>query len=69
MPLEFWILLWKAVFVIAVVLFAALAVVVTVGGAFDVGRLLKTLREEHARAAAETQRGEETSGSASHGRL
>lgn len=54
MPLEFWIVLWKAVFIIGIGLFAVLAVGVTVGGARDVRRLLGTLREEH-RQAQETE--------------
>lgn len=53
MPLEYWILLWKIVLIGGVVLFTALAVVVTIGGALDIRRLFKTLREEHARATAE----------------
>lgn len=57
MPIEFWILLWKAVLIGALGLFATLAVVVSIGGAMDVSRLLKTLREEHARAAAEDAEG------------
>ena len=47
MTLEFWIVLWKAVLIGGLGLFAALAVVVTIGGARDVVRLLTTLREEH----------------------
>ena len=50
MPLEYWIMLWKAVFIIGVGLFSLLAVVVTIGGACDVRKLLATLREEHRRA-------------------
>ncbi len=46
MSLEFWILLWKAVFVVGVGLFAALAVVVAFGGARDIVRLLRTLRTQ-----------------------
>ena len=53
MPLEFWILLWKVVLIGGVGLFAALAVVVTIGGALDIRRLFRTLREEHARHIAE----------------
>ena len=53
MPLEYWILLWKIVLIGGVGLFTALAVVVTIGGALDIRRLFKTLREEHARATAE----------------
>ena len=59
MPLEFWILLWKAVLIGGVGLFAALAVVVTIGGAVDIGRLFKTLREEHAQYMAENEEGSE----------
>ncbi len=50
MPLEFWIWLWKAVFVIGVGLFGGLAMVVTIGGAIDVVKLVRALREAHARA-------------------
>lgn len=59
MPLEFWILLWKAVLIGGVGLFAALAVVVTIGGALDIRRLFQTLREEHARYMAENGEGSE----------
>jgi hypothetical protein len=54
MPLEFWILLWKVVLIVGLGLFATLAVVVTVGGARDVRRLLATLRDEH-RQSQETK--------------
>jgi hypothetical protein len=57
MPVEYWILLWKIVLLGAVGLFGALAIVVTIGGAADISRLLKTLRDEHARAAAENADG------------
>ncbi|MDZ7618883.1 MAG: hypothetical protein U1E05_17905 [Patescibacteria group bacterium] len=53
MPVEYWILLWKGLLIVGVSLFAVLAVVVTIGGALDIGRLFKKLREEHARATAE----------------
>lgn len=53
MPLEFWILLWKAVLIGGVGLFAALAIVVTIGGALDIRQLFRTLREEHAQYMAE----------------
>ena len=45
MSLEFWSILWKGTFIVGVVLFAALASVVAVGGARDIVRLLRTLRE------------------------
>ncbi len=53
MDIEYWVILWKVVLVVGVGLFAILAVVVTIGGAIDIRRLFKTLREEHARATAE----------------
>ena len=46
MSLDFWVLLWKAVLIGGLALFAVLAIVVTVGGALDIGRLFRTLREE-----------------------
>lgn len=55
MSIEFWSQLWKLVLIVGIGLFAALAVVVTVGGARDIQRLFRTLREQHARdQAAET---------------
>ena len=48
MSLDFWVLLWKAVLIGGVTVFAVLALVVTVGGALDIGRLFRTLREEAA---------------------
>ena len=44
MPLENWILLWKIVLIGGVTLFAILAVVVTIGGARDVAKLLRQLK-------------------------
>ncbi len=57
MSIEFWIVSWKVLLLAAIAAFAVLAVVVTLGGFFDILRLLKTLREEHARS---TKKGEET---------
>ena len=59
MPIEFWICLWKIVLIGGVGLFVALAVVVTIGGAYDVRKLFRTLREEHAKeTAAEDREGD-----------
>ncbi len=55
MPIEFWIFLWQALLILALILFAIMAVVVTIGGAVDIVRLLRTLREEHARSVADKQ--------------
>ena len=46
MPLEYWIILWKGVLIGGVGLFAVLAVVVTIGGARDVAKLLRKLKSE-----------------------
>ena len=47
MPIEFWIGLWKVVLIVGIGLFATLAVVVTIGGAIDVRKLFRTLKEQH----------------------
>jgi len=47
--LEFWMLLWKIVLIGGVILFAMLAVVVTIGGARDIKKLLQRLRDDHSR--------------------
>jgi len=45
--MEFWMGLWKAVFIISVAAFAIMSIWVTIGGALDIRALLKLLREEH----------------------
>jgi len=52
MSIEFWIYLWMIVLITGIGLFAVLAVVVTIGGAYDIRKLFRTLREEHAKATA-----------------
>jgi hypothetical protein len=47
MPLEFWMVLWQVLFVLGVGLFAVLAVVVAIGGAFDIANLIRALRSQH----------------------
>jgi len=47
MSISFWIVLWKAVFIVGVGLFSVLAVVVTIGGMFDIRRLFRTLHKQH----------------------
>ena len=58
MTLQFWIWLWKFVLIAGVGLFATLAVVVTIGGAMDIRKLFRTLRQEHSkqRESGENQR-------------
>lgn len=57
MSLEYWMLLWKALFIAGVSMFAVLAVVVSIGGAFDIRRLFKTLYDDHTRYLAENEEG------------
>ncbi|GMU94164.1 MAG: hypothetical protein AMXMBFR4_32220 [Candidatus Hydrogenedentota bacterium] len=46
--MEFWVSLWKWVFILSVGAFSLMSVWVTIQGAFDIRSLLRTLREEHA---------------------
>ncbi|HIJ64743.1 MAG TPA: hypothetical protein HPP77_02225 [Candidatus Hydrogenedentes bacterium] len=45
--MAFWITLWKVVFIVTVVVFAGLAVWVTIQGARDIKAMLLTLRKRH----------------------
>ena len=45
--MEFWETLWKIVFFAGVGLFAAMAVLVTVGGMFDIRKLFRRIRRQH----------------------
>lgn len=45
--MEFWINFWTALLIGAIVLFAGLAVVVTIGGFFDIKSLLRSLEAKH----------------------
>jgi hypothetical protein len=47
MAIDSWILLWKVTLIASVGLFAALTLVVTFGGARDIVRLVRNLREQH----------------------
>jgi hypothetical protein len=46
MSIEAWALVWKIVFFTGVFLFAILAVLVTFGGAKDVGKLIRKLKQD-----------------------
>lgn len=46
--MDFWISFWTVFFVVSLVVFAGLAIAVTIGGFFNIRSLLKTLKEEHA---------------------
>ena len=43
--MAFWSQLWQVTLVVSLVVFAGMAVLVTIGGARDIQRLLKRLRE------------------------
>jgi hypothetical protein len=47
MSLQHWALVWKVILIGGISLFAILAVVVSVGGFFDIRRLFRTLRQAH----------------------
>ena len=53
MSLTSWMLLWKVVLISGISLFAVLAIVVTIGGFFDIRRLFRKLHEQHARSQVE----------------
>jgi hypothetical protein len=44
----FWTIFWAALLAVALTIFAGLAVVVTIGGFFDVRTLLRTIDRKHA---------------------
>jgi len=46
MSVESWSIFWKIVFFIGVGMFAILSLLVIVGGAFDVGKLLRRLKRD-----------------------
>ena len=45
--MNFWVSFWSIFFFVSLVIFAGLAVVVTIGGFFNIRSLLKTLKAEH----------------------
>jgi len=45
MSVESWALLWKASLIVSLAAFSIMAIVVTIGGAADIRRLLARLRE------------------------
>ncbi len=48
--MDFWTLFWTCLLVVAVVVFAGLAVVVTIGGFSDVWALFRSIDAKHADA-------------------
>ena len=45
--MEGWILFWKILLIVVVIIFAAISVKVTIGGFFDVKALFKDIDEQH----------------------
>lgn len=45
--MDTWELIWKIVFFAGVGLFAVMAVLVSIGGFFDIKKLFRTLKEQH----------------------
>ena len=43
--MEFWMILWKAVFIFAIIIFTIMALWVTIGGYFDLKKLFKKLKD------------------------
>ena len=48
MTVEQWIFVWKAVVICGISVFSILAVVVTIGGFFDIRHLFRKLHAQHA---------------------
>lgn len=53
--MEFWINFWAVLLVAAMVVFAGLAVVVTVGGFFDIKALFRSMEAKHAEEDRQTE--------------
>ena len=45
--MQAWMLLWKIVLIAGMILFGVMAVWVTIWGAFDIKKMLQTIRREH----------------------
>ncbi len=50
-----WATLWGVLFVTAMVIFAAVAVVVTIGGFSDIRAMLKRITEQHAEDTSDSE--------------
>ena len=45
--MDFWIMLWKIVFIFTITIFSVMAICVTIGGARDIKLLFKKLNQSH----------------------
>lgn len=48
--MEYWILLWKTIFIVTIVAFSVMAVWVTIGGYIDIKKLFTRLNETHSKS-------------------
>jgi len=53
--MTFWIILWQIVLIGSLILFAGMAVWVSIGGFFDIKRLFKSIAESHQQEQREQQ--------------
>ena len=51
--MQAWMLLWKIVLIVAIILFGIMAIWVTIWGAFDIKKMLQSIRREHETGATE----------------
>jgi hypothetical protein len=58
---DFWITFWSVIFVATLIVFAILAISVTIGGFFDLKRLLKSIDQQHARQETDQSKTSEDS--------
>ena len=53
--MQAWMLLWKIVLIVGMILFGLMAVWVTIWGAFDIKKMLQLLNTEHETGTTEPQ--------------
>ena len=56
--MNFWINFWSIFFFVSIALFAGLAVVVSIGGFFNIRSLFKSINQQHAQQRSETLSGQ-----------
>ena len=47
--MQFWMNLWTIIFFLSLLIFAGLAIVVSIGGFFNIKSLFKSIEEQHAK--------------------
>lgn len=56
--MKFWIVFWTLVLILGLGVFAGLAIVVSIGGFFDIKSLFKSIEEQHAESPGASYDGE-----------